>query len=278
MDISGQIIKNINLAAKRKDIMVVEDLGDTKLQTSPMLEYGADEEQDQEQMIAIFALIGRILGTGMDPCIDRVMKDKEGRGILRIWRALLKQLIENSEESGRAAEWVRINISARMEQAHKDLKSKFPCWNEDYTSAALKAINEYDRRVNPGTYDHYMRAFSAILVDEVVLAPLSTPASISYQWAKKLSELYPDNPEYAGAYAYSIMLLEAENNEILQWVNMAFSVSSLVVAFGSLMIAFEGGIAAAAAALILIARSAQNLYDFVYQLLTRGLLPASLTP
>jgi hypothetical protein len=277
MDIKPFIIKNINIAARRTDVKLVED-SEIKPATSPYLNlnYEPGEEQDQAFILAFYAFIKRSLGFGRDACLEEILGSGKGREIIRRFRRVLSALKNLPTSADFRVEAMRISIAHQLEQAHKDLKQSFPCWKEEYMSEAYKAINEYDKIHNPDRFNEFFNtALQVILAGEgVVLAPL-TPSALNVKIAEKLAELHPSEPEYIGLLGYTTMINDAVNAELLRWIDMIFSLTSLITALGALMIAFNGGVAAAVAALAAIVRAAQSLSDFVEQLIRQGLLPSA---
>lgn len=250
--------------AKRGDLPIQ----DTKPNTSPVLKYEPGEEQDQEFMIAIIGIVGRIFGVD---CISRIIRTSQGRQILRKIRRAMKQLNTEGGTGGAAGSMIDIGLGHIIQEGQKEL-DRLPeeCWNHDMLEAAIRAINAYDKKMAPGQFDQYMKVLFQVLSEtNVGLASLDR-AALNAAWFKKLTELYPDNAAYAGGYAYTIIITEAINDEILRYVLGMLSLATLVTSFGTIMVAFEGGVAAAAAALIVIVRAATNVADLISRLINGG--------
>jgi hypothetical protein len=263
MDLPRSIIKNLNLAAKRTDLPAQN----TKPNTSPVLKYEPGEEQDQEFMIAIIGIVGRLFGVD---CISRIIRNPEGRQILRKIRRAMSKLNDNGGAGGAAKQLMDLAFGYVIQEGQNELQ-RLPeeCWNNDMLEAAIRAMNAYDKKMNPGQFDQYMKALFQVMSENVGLASLDR-AALNAAWFQRLTELYPDNAAYAGGYAYAICITNAQNEEILAYITGMFALGSLITSLGTIMMAFNGGVAVAAVALAAIIRAATSVADLISRLITGG--------
>jgi hypothetical protein len=277
MDIKPFIIKNINIAARRSDVKLVED-SEIKPATSPdlNLNYEPGEPEDQAFIVFLFTTVTNLLGVGRDPCIKRVIESPEGREILRRIRRTLSQLKNIADPNEFRSKFFALNFAAIIQESQRELRNKFPCWNEDYLENAIKSMNAYDKIHNKGVFDQFFSVVVKVITNEegVVLAPLSGPA-LNIKIAEKLVELYPNDPNYVGLLGYAIIISEAANAEIMAYLDMIFNITALITALGAAMIAFNGGVAAAASAIYAIVRAAENGIELIQKLIQQGLLPST---
>ena len=282
------ILNNLVFAKKDLQRLYITDMEGVAIPqekpNQPTLNYEPGEPQDQNQMLAFFGALLRLLGSGANAeaeCIKKLLEDKVGRDWIRnLARAMEAVIAAKNSKNPRAIATALAALDILFDTtdlSDANAVNKFPCLrqflgDQQFRVKAIRALND---RLRPPQDKAFIEAVAQAISELGRSDPDGLALLVDVY--KRLAALDSQNAEYVGNYAAATMLFEAREKEFFEdlntWINgigvlstigfLIVSIVSLGTGIGEIVIAIGAAV-----------RAAQSLGELLQRLAQRGYLPA----